>query len=315
MGFAVNSQLIPSLVSKGSLIISDALNHTSIVLGARCARARIRKFKHNDPEDLEKVIRHAIAEGQPTSDPSVYKPWTKILILVEGLYSMEGSICRLDAIVKVKTKYRCYLWVDEAHSIGALGDNGRGVSEYWGVAPADIDILMGTFTKSFGSVGGYIAGDKVVIDHVKALSAASAYAASMSPTCAAQCIASLNVIRGDGTFGSMVSDEGRNKIKQLKDNAAMFRRRLKEMGCHVLGDDDSPIVPVMLYSSAKIPQFSRECLKRDIAVVVVGFPAVPLLLSRVRFCLSAAHTTEMLEDALEKLEEVAEMMCIKFDKK
>lgn len=174
--------------------------------------------------------------------------------------------------------------------------------------------MMGTFTKSFGSVGGYVASTKDLVDYLRTNSAASSYASSMSPGCAAQCITALNVIRGDGTFGSTVSDEGRRKIAQLKSNAAMFRRRMKGMGCHVLGDDDSPIIPVMLYASSKIPAFSRACLERNMAVVVVGFPAVPLLLGRVRFCLSAAHTTEMLEDALEKLEEVCEMTMIKYDK-
>lgn len=315
MGFATNSTLIPSLVGKGSLIISDALNHTSIVFGARSARAKIMKFAHNDAEDLENVIKRAIADGQPGF--TAYKPWNKILILVEGLYSMEGNICRLPAIVAVKKKYKCYLWVDEAHSIGALGKNGRGVAEYWdpsGELAKEIDIMMGTFTKSFGSVGGYVASTKDLVDYLRTNSAASSYASSMSPGCAAQCITALNVIRGDGTFGSTVSDEGRRKIAQLKSNAAMFRRRMKGMGCHVLGDDDSPIIPVMLYASSKIPAFSRACLERNMAVVVVGFPAVPLLLGRVRFCLSAAHTTEMLEDALEKLEEVCEMTMIKYDK-
>lgn len=306
MGFATNSTLIPCLLGKGGLIISDQLNHTSIVQGARCSRAKIKTFKHNDPESLEQVIRTAIAEGQPGFE--AYKPWKKIVILVEGLYSMEGSICRLPPIIELKKKYNCYLWVDEAHSIGALGANGKGVLEYWGCEPADVDVLMGTFTKSFGSVGGYVASTVALVEHMKAVSASSTNAVSMSPACAAQCIYALKVMTGEIGGG-----EGVRKIRQLCSNAAFFRRRLKEMGCHVLGDDDSPIVPVMLYSGSKIPAFSRECLERGLAVVVVGFPAVPLLLGRVRFCLSAAHTTEMLEEALQKIDEVADMTMIKYD--
>ena len=114
------------------------------------------------------------------------------MILVEGLYSMEGSICRLPPIIELKKKYGCYLWVDEAHSIGALGANGRGVVEYWGCDPADVDVLMGTFTKSFGSVGGYVASTQALVEHMKAVSASSTAAAAMSPACAAQCIHALN---------------------------------------------------------------------------------------------------------------------------
>jgi 7-keto-8-aminopelargonate synthetase-like enzyme len=110
-----------------------------------------------DPADLERVLREAFIQGQPRTG----RPWTKIMIVVEGIYSMEGNICRLPEIVAIKKKYKAYLYVDEAHSIGALGKTGRGVCDYWGVDTADVDLLMGTFTKSFGSAGGYIAGSKV----------------------------------------------------------------------------------------------------------------------------------------------------------
>jgi serine palmitoyltransferase len=155
MGYATNSTSIPSLIGKGGLIISDSLNHASIVMGCRSTGAKIKVFRHNDPEDLERVLRQSIAEGQPRT----HRDWKKILVVVEGIYSMEGEILRLPEIVAVKKKYKAYLYVDEAHSIGALGKTARGVCDYWGVDPADVDILMGTFTKSFGSVGGYIASD------------------------------------------------------------------------------------------------------------------------------------------------------------
>lgn len=152
MGFATNSTTLPIICGgKGSLIISDTLNHNSIVTGARDSSARIVTFKHNDPADLERVLRKNIVEGQPRT----HRPWTKIFIIVEGIYSMEGEIGRLPEIVAIKKKYKAYLYVDEAHSIGALGKTGKGVCEQTGVNPADVDVLMGTFTKAFGSVGGY----------------------------------------------------------------------------------------------------------------------------------------------------------------
>jgi serine palmitoyltransferase len=171
MGFATNSLTLPALMrGKGSLIISDALNHASIVAGVRGSGARVKVFRHNEPEHLERVLRAAIAEGQPRT----HRPWTKILVVVEGIYSMEGEICRLPEIVAIKKKYRAYLYLDEAHSIGALGAGGRGVCEHLGVDPADVDILMGTFTKAFGSCGGYIAGDEQLIQYLRTVSPVSA---------------------------------------------------------------------------------------------------------------------------------------------
>lgn len=143
MGYATNSTNIPTLMGPGCLIISDSLNHTSIVNGARASTSNIRVFQHNDASHLESILREAIINGQPRH----HRPWKKILVMVEGIYSMEGAICNLKEVVRLCKKYKAYIYVDEAHSIGALGATGRGVCEYCGVDPADIDILMGTFTK------------------------------------------------------------------------------------------------------------------------------------------------------------------------
>lgn len=150
MGFATNSMILPVLVGPGDLVISDALNHASIVNGVRGSGAKVKVFKHNNAGHLERVLRNSIADGQPRT----HRPWKKVLVVVEGIYSMEGEMCNLAAIVEVKKKYKAYLYLDEAHSIGALGRTGRGVCEQLGVDTADIDIMMGTFTKSFGSCGG-----------------------------------------------------------------------------------------------------------------------------------------------------------------
>ncbi|KAH7714512.1 CBN-SPTL-2 protein [Aphelenchoides avenae] len=157
MGFATNSMNLSCLVDKDSLIVSDQLNHASLILGACMSGATKKVFKHNDMKSLERVIRNSIAEGNTKAGG---KPFNKILIIVEGVYSMEGSICNLPAIIALKKKYGCYIYLDEAHSIGAMGSTGRGVVQYWGCDPKDVDILMGTFSKSFGASGGYIAGTK-----------------------------------------------------------------------------------------------------------------------------------------------------------
>lgn len=307
MGFATNSTNIPILAGKkGTLIISDTLNHNSIVTGARDSNhAVVRVFKHNDPGDLEKVLRESIVQGQPRT----HRPWKKIIIIVEGIYSMEGEICRLPEIVALKKKYKAYLYVDEAHSIGALGKTGRGVCEHWGVDPADIDILMGTFTKAFGSVGGYIASDQELIDHLRYKSYGTIYSTPLSPVCAQQALGALRVIMGeDGT------NEGQKRIQRLHQNSNYFRTRLIEEGFHIFGDKDSPVVLMMLYYPAMMSELSRRLLERGIAIVVVGFPVTPLLLSRVRFCISSSHTIEALEEAVQIISDLGDKVGLKYAK-
>uniref|UniRef100_H3GED8 serine C-palmitoyltransferase n=1 Tax=Phytophthora ramorum TaxID=164328 RepID=H3GED8_PHYRM len=288
MGYATNATSIPALTGKGTLILSDALNHTSIVNGARAS---------------EHVLRVKIAEGQPRT----HRPWKKIIVMIEGIYSMEGEIVHLREMVDVTKKYKAYIYVDEAHSIGALGNTGRGICEYAGVDPSEIDILMGTFSKSFGGMGGYIAASEEIISFIRNSSSGAIYATSLSPVIAQQILTALNIIAGlDGT------DIGRKKIASLRDNSNYFRQKLIDMGVITLGDFDSPVIPVMLYHMSKVGEFSRQCLKRNLAVVTVGFPATPLLLARVRFCVSAAHTKEDMDEALKAIKEVSEICHVRY---
>ena len=303
MGFNTNATTIPALLGQGDLLISDELNHTSIVNGARASGASIRIFRHNDMAHLEETLREAIIMGRPRTR----RPWNKILVIVEGIYSMEGEYCDLRNIVRICKKYGAYVYLDEAHSIGAMGLTGRGVSEYTGVDTADIDIMMGTFTKSFGGMGGYIAASKETIDYLRQRCAASFHHNSLSPVVCQQVLSAFNVIMGkDGTT------IGKQKLQALRDNSNYFRMRLEELGLQVLGRYDSPVMPIMLYNPTKISAFSRECFKRGLAVVVVGFPAVPLLLSRARFCVSAGHTRQDLDQAVKEIAEVADIIKIRY---
>lgn len=305
MGYMTNASTIPSIMGKGGLIVSDAFNHTSIVNGARASGATIRVFEHNDPDALDELLRTAIVEGQPRT----HRPWKKILVMVEGIYSMEGDICRLKEIVAVAKKYKCFVYLDEAHSIGCLGKTGRGVTEYCGVDTADVDIMMGTFTKSFGAMGGYIAGSVELIDYLRTHSSNAVYGTSMSPVVVQQTLRAFDVLTGDdGT------DTGARKLEAIRNNANYFRLKLMHMGLDVYGEFDSPVIPVMLYNPAKISSFSRECFARGLAVVVVGFPATPLITSRARFCISAGHTKGQLDHALKKIEEVADLLMLKYAK-
>ena len=297
MGFATNSLLIPILAEKGTLFISDALNHSSIVTGVRGSGAKVKVFTHNNPEQLESLLRACIAEGQPRTG----RPWKKIVIIVEGIYSMEGEFAKLREIVEIKKKYKAYLYLDEAHSIGAIGPTGRGVCEALGVDTSDVDIMMGTFTKSFGSCGGYIAGSRELIDYMKANCAAHLYSTSMSAPAVEMVLSALRVVRGmDGTTA------GETKLRTLNENSNYFRKGLLEIGLNVLGDWDSPVMPIMMFKPSTLVACSREMLKRGVAVVVVGFPATPLLTARVRVCISACHSKEDLDFALQMFKDVSD---------
>ncbi|KAL5724459.1 serine C-palmitoyltransferase [Ranunculus cassubicifolius] len=303
MGYASNSAILPVLIGKGGLIVSDSLNHNSIVNGARGSGATVRVFQHNTPSHLEEVLREQISEGQPRTR----RPWKKIIVVVEGIYSMEGELCKLPEIITVCKKYKAYTYLDEAHSIGAVGKTGRGVCELLGVDTADVDIMMGTFTKSFGSCGGYIAGSKELIEYLKYNCPAHLYATSISPPAAQQILSAIQVILGEDG-----SCRGAQKLARIRENSNFFRSELQKMGFEVLGDNDSPVMPIMLYNPAKIPAFSRECLRQNVAVVTVAFPATPLLLARARICISASHSREDLIKGLEVISRVGDMVGIKY---
>jgi len=281
MGFTTNSTLIPILVSKGDVILSDSLNHSSLIIGMKSSKAEIRIFKHNDINDLKSKLEDIKKNGLKNG-----KQPNKILVIVEGLYSMEGEFSKLKEIIMLKKAYGFYLYVDEAHSIGCLGKTGRGIVEQLGCSFDDVDLLMGTFSKSFASAGGYIASDKKTISLLRNNSYSYVYGNAMSPVAAQQIISCLEIIN---------SPEGMRKIAQLRKNSISLRTKFIDAGCHVLGDLESPVIPVMIYHPAKIKDISRICLKNGVAIVVVGYPACSIDACRIRFCVSAGHTEEDIE--------------------
>ncbi|CCW68817.1 unnamed protein product [Phytomonas sp. Hart1] len=307
MGFGTNFRGIPALFGPGTLVLSDQFNHSSIVNGVRSSGAVVRAFKHNEYVEVERLAREAIVLGRTPGGP--YIPWDRIVIIVEGVYSMEGEIVDLRTFVNIKKKYKALLFLDEAHSIGAIGRTGRGVCEYAGVDPKDVDVLMGTFTKSFGSIGGYLASEKRVIDYIRVQSSLGLYCDTLAPPCAQQVISVLDVILGnEGT------DIGRKRIAQLKENSNFFRQGLIKRGFTVLGDDTSPVVPVMLFNLSKLPEVSMRFRERGVAIVIVGYPATSLLEGRIRFCISASHTREDLQYTLDVLEDLSQYIYMDFEK-
>ncbi|KAF9613901.1 hypothetical protein IFM89_012449 [Coptis chinensis] len=214
-------------------------------------------------------------------------------------------------------KTAAYTYLDEAHSIGAVGKTGRGACELLGVDTADVDVMMGTFTKSFGSCGGYIAEgllifllifigdigyiylqdpiiDRELIEYLKYTCPAHLYGTTISPPAAQQILSAIKVILGEDG-----SRRGAQKLTRIRENSNFFRSKVQKIGFKVLGDNDSPVIPIMIYNPGKIPAFSRECLRQNVAVVIVGFPATVLPLARARICISAFHTREDLMKGLE----------------
>ncbi|KAI6132952.1 pyridoxal phosphate-dependent transferase [Pisolithus croceorrhizus] len=357
MGFATNSTIIPALVSKSCLIISDEHNHASIRTGARQSGAHVRMFKHNDMHSLEGLLREVISQGQPKT----HRSWRKILVIVEGLYSMEGTMVNLPKIIELKRKYKFYLFVDEAHSIGALGPHGRGVTDYFNVSPSSVDVLMGTFTKSFGAAGGYIAGAKPLIDSLRVHGYCGPYAEAGAPPVLTQIVASMASIMGvssdlvlptsrstsisksstnevlmpsvadERPLPSMVpasalptwlslpphlsdGSEAYERIRRLAFNSRYLHAGLKKLGFITYGHPFSPIVPLLIFNPGKMPMFARMMRRlkpTPVAVVVVAYPATPLVTSRVRFCLSAAHTKEDIDIVLRACDELGDLMDLK----
>jgi len=294
MGYATNSLILPALAGKRCLFLSDGLNHSSIVTGLRTSGATIRVVKHNDMKDLERQFSIAVKE---------VPKWRRIIFACEGLYSMEGEICPLPQIVHLCKKYGVMLYIDEAHSIGAVGERGRGVCDYWHIDPNDVDILMGTFTKSFGSVGGYVSGSHKVIQYLRRHALGSYLGVPMSPASARQATTALR---------ELDKETGKARIAQLRKNSVTIRQRLLDAGFVLLGPDDSPVIPIMVSHPQKMSTFSRECLRHGLAVVAVGYPATSILGMRIRLCISAGFTDAETEDVATNLIEVGRVVSIDY---
>ncbi|KZP24590.1 PLP-dependent transferase [Athelia psychrophila] len=341
MGYATNSTFIPALVGKGCLVISDELNHASIRIGVRYSGASVRMFKHNDMHALEALLREVVSQGQPKT----HRHWKKILVIVEGLYSMEGTMVDLPGILALKKQYKFNLFVDEAHSIGAIGPHGRGVCDYFGIDPREVDILMGTFTKSFGAAGGYVAGSTALIDCLRVHGHSGPYAEAMAPPVLAQVVSSMASIMGVAPAHTSTStlqpahrephpaaapasalpawmalppaqrdgSEGHERLRRLAFNSRYMARALKKLGFITYGHPSSPIVPLLIFNPGKLPLFHRLMKDRatPIVVVVVSYPATPLVSGRVRFCLSAAHTKDDIDTVLGACDEIGDLLDLK----
>lgn len=270
-GYSANVGFISALMRPGDLILVDQYSHASIVDGAILAKSKTVFFRHNNPLDLERKLRNGHG---------------KKLVVVEGVYSMDGDICALPAIVEVAKRNGARILIDEAHSTFLFGPNGRGVAEHFGL-DGEIDFHLGTFSKSLGGQGGFVCGSQELIDYVNAFGRSRFFSCNLAPVLAAGLIAGLEIVENEPELRA-----------RLWHNVAFLRRRFAEEGIDI-GKSNSQVMPVMVNNDAKVFAVAEKIQERGLFLQPVTYPAVPKHKSRLRISVSAAHSEEHLEKAVQ----------------
>lgn len=292
-GFTANMGAIPAVMTKEDGIISDELNHASIIDGCRLSGAKILRFKHSDMEDLEKVTKEALESRE-------YK---KLMIITDGVFSMDGDIAKLPDIVSIAEKYDIPVYVDDAHASGVLGKNsdgrlnGSGSVSHFGLY-GRVDFQIGTLSKAIGVVGGYVAGSRELIDWLKLRGRPFLFSTAMTPGDAGAVIKAVEILSNSTEL-----------VEKMWDNGRYFKKLLSEMGYNI-GHSETPITPVIIGDEAKAMQFSDELYKEGVFAQGIAFPTVPKGTARVRNIVTAAHDRAMLDEAAESYRKVGKRMGI-----
>lgn len=275
-GFQVNLGVISCLTGREDYIIWDELDHASIIEGRRLSFSTQLKFKHNDMASLEKVLKSC--------------PEDKVkLIVVDGVFSMEGDVANLPEIVALAKKYNAAIYVDEAHGIGVFGRQGRGTCDHFGVAQ-DVDLIMGTFSKSFASLGGFVATDSITANYLRHNSRSYIFSASITPASTAAVSAALDIMESEP-----------ERIEHLWEMTHYALDGFRNMGCGI-GNTSTPIIPLFIRDNNKTFRITRELFDEGVFVNPVVSPAVPSDSTLIRFSLMATHTKEQLDFALDKIQ-------------
>lgn len=284
-GHATNVTALGAMLEAADVIFHDALIHNSVVTGAQLSGAQRRSFAHNDAAALEKLLEATRHEHR------------RALIVVEGLYSMDGDAPDLAAFVELKRRYDCWLMVDDAHGLGVLGRTGAGLHEHCGVAAADVDIWMGTLSKTLSSCGGYICGPSVLVEYLKCTAGGFLYSVGMSPPLAAAAEAALSVMQAEP-----------ERVERLRRNGGLFLAAARKRGLNTGTSLGLAVIPVIIGDSLKAVTLSDRLFKRGINVQPIIHPAVPERASRLRFFLTSEHTPEQIAETVAAVaEELAEL--------
>lgn len=284
-GFAANAGLIPQLAGKGDIIISDELNHGSIIDGVRLTKADRAIFKHRDVGDLEKVLIDAD------------KKYNRILVITDGVFSMDGDIAPMDEIVKVSQKYGAMTYVDDAHGEGVIGPDGRGIGAHFGIE-GKIDVEMGTFSKAYGVVGGLVAGSQDLVNFALNKSRTWLLSGSHPPAVAGAQLAAIDVLETEPEH-----------VKNLWDNTEYFKKELSSMGFDT-GESQTPITPVIVGESSLAKDLSNRLYDEGIFALPIVFPMVARDKARLRTMMNAGLTKKDLDFTLEKFEKLGKELKI-----
>ncbi len=286
-GFTANAGTVAAVLGKEDLIVSDELNHASIIDGARLSRATIQVFKHKDIKDCERILQeHASFPG-------------KKLIITDGVFSMDGDIAPLPELCTLAEKYDCIMMVDDAHSSGVLGRNGRGTIDHFD-CHGRVHIQVGTLSKAIGVMGGYVCGSRELIDFLYLRARPFLFSTSHPPAVTAACIAA---------FSLLDSPAGEKLVKKLWKNTKTFKRELKKRGFQFKASE-TPIVPIHVGDAAKAFEFSNKLFEAGVFAPAVGYPTVAEGKARLRAIVSAGHKNEQLVKAADILAEVAKPLGI-----
>lgn len=283
-GFQANLGVISAIAGRNDYILCDKENHASIYDGCRLSYAKLLRYEHNDMADLEKKLK-LVPEDKG------------ILIVTDGVFSMSGDICNLPKIVELAKKYGARIMVDDAHALGVLGKHGRGTAEYFGLEK-EVDIYMGTFSKSLASLGGYIASTERVIDYITHTSRPYIFSASMTPASVASALAALKILEREP-----------ERMKALADISSYMREGLKKMGIKII-ESKTPIIPIYTYDDEKAFLACKLLLERGVYVNPVITPATPPGMALIRTSYTATHTKEQMDEAMAKIQEVMKILGI-----
>jgi 8-amino-7-oxononanoate synthase/acyl carrier protein len=282
-GHATNESTLGHLFGPGDMILHDSLAHNSIVQGAIMSGARRRPFPHNDWQACDKILSEIRHE------------YRRVLIAIEGVYSMDGDIAPVPKFVELKKKHKCFLYVDEAHSLGVLGSHGRGIGEYFDIPANDVDIWMGTLSKSLGSCGGYIAGNSALVEYIKYTAPGFIFSAGMPPSNVAAAMASLRVLEAEP-----------ERLVALHERSNLFLQLARERGLNVGMSEGTPIVPIILGNSLDCLRLSQALFDRGINVQPILHPAVEEKASRLRFFITSEHSERQIRDTVAAVAEELE---------
>jgi glycine C-acetyltransferase len=286
-GFNSNIATIPALVGKEDLIFSDELNHASIIDGCRLSGAPIIRYDHCNPESLEKKLAENCQTGS----------FRRALVITDGVFSMDGEIAPLPGLVETAERYNAMVMVDDAHGEGVLGESGRGAVDHFHMH-GRVDVEIGTLSKAFGVMGGFVAGKRIVIEHLRQKGRPFLFSSALTPADVAACSAAVGILESSDDL-----------VQKLWSNARYFKKKMQAAGFDT-GKSETPITPIMLGEAKTAQEFSRKLFERDVFAMAIGFPTVPMGKARIRVMISATHSEKDLDYGVEQFVMVGKSLCV-----